>query len=91
MRFTAILICFHSLTATDSIAGCVAGDCENGHGTYITESGNRYAGNWVNGRMNGRGIYTWENGDQYVGEFVDDKFSGRGTLTRIDGTTYEGN
>ena len=54
-------------------AGCISGNCENGQGTY-TYSGNKYVGEFKDGKMEGQGTYTHVNGDKLVGEFKDGKF-----------------
>jgi hypothetical protein len=36
--------------------------------------GERYEGQWSNGKMNDtKGIMTWPDGDKYVGGYVDDR------------------
>lgn len=49
---------------TDGI-GCIAGNCQNGTGTYLWEDGNRYEGEWKNSKMNGTGTLTLESGEIY--------------------------
>ena len=51
---------------------CIKGDCENGYGTYLYE-GDKYVGEWKDGKKHGEGTYTTANGHKYVGEFKDDK------------------
>ncbi len=65
--------------------GCV-GDCANGTGTYYyaahtfgEESGDRYEGEWKDGKRDGRGTYYSANGDRYEGQWKDNKQHGRGT------------
>ena len=60
---------------------CVSGDCENGYGTYTFDNGDKYVGEWWNGKFHGLGTYTYSNGDKYVGEHKDDKIHGQGTYT----------
>jgi len=59
-------------------AECVDGDCANGPGTYIWPNGNKYMGEWKNGKPNGKGIFIWPEGDTYVGEWNNDKKKGQG-------------
>jgi len=70
--------------------GCIKGDCENGHGTYTYDSGNKYIGEFKDGLKNGQGTYTHPNGEKYVGEFKDGKPNGQGTYTYTDGHKYVG-
>ena len=44
--------------------GCVYGDCSDGYGKYVWESGDIYIGNWQNGNTNGDGTYTFNSGDK---------------------------
>lgn len=55
------------------------------------ENGDKYEGEFFNGKLHGKGIYTYANGDKYVGEFVDGKFTGRGTFTCSNGKQFTGN
>jgi len=45
----------------------------NGQGTYIYPNGEKYEGDWKNGKYHGHGTYSWSNGNKYVGEFKDNK------------------
>lgn len=47
-------------------------------GIYKWDSGDRYAGQFVDGEFNGIGVYTWSSGQKYVGEFKDGDFNGIG-------------
>ena len=63
---------------------------KNGIHTYVFESGDKYTGNYVNGKRTGKGTYIWKNGDKYVGDFVNSIRTGKGTLSWIDGSNYVG-
>ena len=47
-------------------AECVSGDCVNGYGTYISTigefAGDKYVGEFKDGRRHGQGTYTFANG-----------------------------
>ena len=75
----------------DTKTGCIEGDCQNGKGTYINADGDKYVGEFKDGKYNGQGTYTWSNKDKYVGEFKDSLFNGQGTFTWSDGRKYVGN
>ena len=49
----------------------------NGQGIYIYGigklKGEKYEGEWKNGKRTGQGTYTWSNGDKYVGEYKGEK------------------
>ena len=40
--------------------------------------GDRYEGEWRNGKKEGKGIYYYNNGDRYEGEFKNNKRDGAG-------------
>ena len=40
--------------------------------------GDRYEGEWRNGKYEGKGIYYWNDGDRYEGEFRNGKAEGKG-------------
>ena len=77
-------------------AECIKGDCINGYGTYIWVSGNswlngnKYVGEYKNGKPHGLGTYTWANGNKYFGKFKDAKRNGQGTYTFANGTVDKG-
>jgi len=66
----------------------------NGQGTYTFGKGewegDKYVGEWKDGKRTGQGTYTWSNGNKYIGEWKDGKRTGQGTLTFPDGTKYVG-
>jgi len=70
-------------------SGCSKGNCENGSGTYIWSSKNKYVGKFKNGKKNGYGVYT-SYSDKYEGYWKDDLYNGKGTLTAM-GNKYTGN
>ena len=71
-------------------AECIKGDCSNGYGTYTWANGDKYVGEYKDGKYHGQGTYTYANGDKYVGEWKDDKRYGQGTFTAADGRVYKG-
>ena len=74
--------------------GCITGDCDNGQGTYIFGKGewegDKYVGEWEDGKLHGQGIYTYADGGKYVGQWEDGKFHGQGTYTYADGKIEKG-
>jgi hypothetical protein len=61
----------------------------NCFGTYTTNIGNKYVGEFKNG-MSGQGTLTFISGNKYVGEFKDNKFNGQGTFIFANGSKYVG-
>ena len=43
--------------------------------------GDRYEGEFKEGRMNGEGVYCYGEGDLYEGTFVDDHRHGKGVMS----------
>jgi radial spoke head protein 1 len=41
----------------------------HGQGKWISEKGDLYEGNFVNGKKEGHGVYAWKNGKKYEGRF----------------------
>ena len=41
---------------------CVSGDCENGYGTYTYASGDKFVGEWKDGKKHGQGTHTFPDG-----------------------------
>ena len=41
----------------------------NGRGMERYSNGNRYEGEFRNGKPDGKGVYTWANGEVYEGEW----------------------
>lgn len=70
--------------------GCQSGDCKNGFGTWVWDSGSKYVGDFKNDMCHGKGTYTWYNGDVYVGDYMYDKCHGEGTSTYANGMKYSG-
>ena len=89
-RFIIILSLLSCLFPQNDKHGCNSGDCSNGQGTYIWASGEKYVGDWKDGKNNGQGTYTWPDGRKYVGEFKDGLLNGQGTYTWPNGEKYVG-
>ncbi len=77
-------------------SGCVEGNCTDGTGTMIQPNGNKYTGQFKNGKPNGSGTAYWSiSGDTYNGTWKDDMMHGIGTYTfgprsQWSGDTYTG-
>ena len=53
-------------------------------------AGDRYVGEFKDGKKTGQGTFTWASGDKYVGEYKDNKRHGQGAYTFADGSVVEG-
>jgi hypothetical protein len=72
-------------------AQCLQGNCQNGKGTFLFESGAKYSGEFLNGTMHGQGILTFTNGDKYLGAFQNHFREGKGKFIFANGDEYIGN
>ena len=64
-------------------------DGYKGKGTFIF-NGDKYVGEWRDGKMHGQGTYTFADGGKFVGEFKDGYWNGQGTYTYSSGNKYVG-
>lgn len=72
-------------------AQCIKGNCHQGRGTYIYQSGAKYAGQFRKGKIHGQGVLYFSNGNKYVGEWKNQYREGKGKMTFTNGDTYVGN
>lgn len=64
----------------------------HGHGQVRFTGGEKYVGEFVNGKRHGYGVYSWEGYmENYAGNWENDEKSGHGTYTFEDGRKYDGN
>ncbi|AVK75186.1 Morn repeat domain containing protein [Pandoravirus quercus] len=59
-------------------------------GAYIWPDGQRYDGEFTDGRLHGRGSCTYVDGSHYDGEWVRGEKHGHGVMTYAGGHKYEG-
>ena len=78
------------MIATTAHAGCIKGNCQNGHGTFVFENGSRYIGEFIHGIPNGSGIMHYQNGDKYLGNWKRGLREGKGKLISSFGDVYTG-
>ena len=64
MKKTALLLILFivSFSAYSQSTGCTQGDCVNGYGVYVWDSGEKYEGYWKNDKRNGYGVNNFSNG-----------------------------
>ena len=58
--------------------------------SYTWASGEKYVGEWKDGKRNGYGTYTFADGNKYVGEYKEGGRHGQGTYTYANGDKYVG-
>ena len=84
---TLFVLFFSSSVVADE---CISGDCINGYGIYVWDSGDKYVGENKNNAMNGLGTYYFVTGNKYVGEIKNDLRHGQGTYYYAKGDKYVG-
>lgn len=78
-------------TEEDENVGCIAGNCDNGLGIYVHESGERYEGDFRMGRRHGTGVQYYPDGKmKYKGDFQADQRAGYGAYYFPNGDKYVG-
>ncbi|UFH54113.1 M48 family metalloprotease [Spirosoma sp. KNUC1025] len=71
--------------------GCVSGDCEDGTGTFIYPTGERYVGEFEEGDKHGEGVEYYADGKvKYKGNFRDNLRSDYGMYFYRNGDKYVG-
>ena len=56
-----------------------------GKGIYYSNNGDRYEGDFRNGKFEGQGIYYYSNGDREIGDWENDKEIGKHVTLTIVG------
>ncbi len=68
---------------------CRDGNCRNGYGTYVYESGNIYTGNFKEFAREGKGVFYFTNGSMFNGNWQNNMMT-QGTYTYATGAQYSG-
>ena len=61
-----------------------------GHGRLALPTGEKYTGEWLQGKRHGQGTNVWPTGEKYIGGWARGKRTGHGTNIRPDGEKYVG-
>ena len=85
--FLVTILCLFSSLAWSK---CISGNCYDGQGAYTWPDGNKYVGEYRDGKRHGQGTYIWLNQEIYVGAWQDNKQHGHGTITLANGEKYVG-
>ena len=92
MKKLLLILCLFSMTthAQSNLPPCSGNYWNNCFGTENYSGGDKYVGQFKDGKRTGQGTYTFANGNKYVGTFKDSHFDGQGTFTWSDGSKYVG-
>ena len=90
MKRLLLFLLLASLAGASLSAQCIAGDCQNGQGTFVYPSGAKYIGHFQNGEIQGLGVCYYTDGTKYSGEWQSRYPDGKGTKTYADGTKRTG-
>ena len=82
------LICIFSLCML--LSACSDPMPQSGQASHTWGNGNKYVGEWKDGKPNGEGTATYVGLGQYVGTFKKGKRHGRGEVSYVDGRKYVG-
>jgi hypothetical protein len=82
----AFVLMVGSAYAQSKLPACPSsGNFHNCFGIKTFPNGDKYVGEFKDGRRNGQGTLSAPNGLEYVGEFKNDMFNGQGTLFAPNG------
>jgi len=62
----------------------------DGTGMMVLANGERYEGEYADGKKHGVGLQFWSNGDLFLGQWMSDKMSGNGCYLNAGGVRYYG-
>ncbi|AQS93139.1 hypothetical protein BXQ17_03180 [Polaribacter sp. BM10] len=65
-------------TITNTTDKCTKGNCTDGYGTFIFESGAKVEGFFKNRKLNGYAEFVYANGDTYSGNYLEGQLDGYG-------------
>ena len=55
-------------------------------GRWLNTNGDKYEGEWRDGKPSGFGVQTFASGEKYTGTWKDGKYEGQGTIAAANGT-----
>lgn len=87
---SVVAIVIMLLIGNTATAQCIEGDCTDGTGIMVFNSGNKYKGEFVDGKRQGEGTFVWASGAKYRGQWFNDQMHGEGTYVYPDRRVYKG-
>jgi len=92
-RILAVALMMGSAYAQSNLPACQGSEVSrwsNCSGAASYSNGDKYVGEFKDGKANGQGTYTYFYGTKYTGEFKDGLRNGYGTYTNLSGDKYVG-
>ena len=86
--FVGALFCATSVFSQNNLPKCQGANTaswSNCIGSYTNNNGNKYEGEYLNGKAHGYGVYLYVLGDRYVGQWIDGLQEGLGIEYSKDG------
>ena len=71
------------LASSSSWGACISGNCTNGIGTYTYADGDKYVGEFQDGKANGQGTATYASGNKYFGGYKNNKHLKQEIYTKL--------
>ena len=89
-----VLLCFLAVIFVHPLlngqVNCTKGNCKNGYSHCTFPSGDKYVGEFKNGRIHGPGILYYSNGSKYIGNWDNQQRSGEGRMIFANKDEYRG-
>ena len=84
-----LLLVTGSAYAQSQLPACQGGSpsrWNNCTGRWLNTNGDKYEGEWRDGKPSGFGVQTFASGEKYTGTWKDGKYEGQGTIAAANGT-----
>lgn len=95
MKHITLLVLFVTITLHSFAQTCVLGDCQDGYCIQEYDNGNKFLGEFENGKRHGQGVMFYTNGTKYVGSWKANLRHGEGRIYQnkrlIKSGTWENN
>ena len=80
MKSVTLLLLFTILNFQGFTQTCTFGDCQNAYSIQQLENGNKYLGEFQDGKRHGQGVMFYTNGTKYVGSWKANLRNGEGRI-----------
>ncbi len=90
MKKSTFVFLLSLLFTYQAAAQCLSGDCKTGNGIQIYSSGERYIGQFKNGKSHGLGTYFYQDGSRYFGYWAYGNPDGAGIQRLPNGKEEKG-